>query len=135
MAASKSKNRKRKKLHLRSVYVIARPLHIGGHLSFLSDGKFPLCHWGLLVTKVKRTEMCNRMRSLENVAHGVSDIKPWGTMFELQRDSHNKNTHNVIYNFEGEEWYIEWKHILMAFIGTTNFSDNRLTKEGEIIIN
>jgi len=60
--ASKSKKRKRKKSHQRNVYIIARPLQIAGHASSLSNGKFPVCHWGLLMTKAKQIDMYKLMR-------------------------------------------------------------------------
>ena len=126
-----SKNRKRKVSRHRNVYVIARPLQSAGPASFLSEGKFPFCHWGLLVTKFKEVEMSRRIRNVENTVRDPSRAKPWGTLFELCRDAHDKNTYNVEYDFEGEEWYLEWKHISVAFIGNTDVSDEKLAEEGE----
>jgi hypothetical protein len=129
------KNRKRKNSRHRNVYIIARPLQIAGRASFLSDRKFPFCHWGLLVTKTKPVEMSWRIRNIENTVRDRSSTKPWGTLFELCRDPYNKNTYNVGYGFLVEEWYLEWKHISMAFIGNTKVSDEMLVDEGEIHIN
>jgi hypothetical protein len=103
--------------------------------SFLSEGNFPICHWRLLVTKLKKAEMFRRIQNMETTVCGCSGMKPWGTLSELLHDAHNKITHNVVYDFLGEEWYLEWKHITVAFIGQTYVSEEMLTKEGEIYIN
>lgn len=57
------------------------------------------------------------------------------TLGDILHDAHNKITHNVVYDFLGKDWYLEWKHITVAFVGQTYDSEEMLTKEGEIYIN
>jgi hypothetical protein len=56
MAARRSKGLS-KAQRKRSVYILARPIKAAEKLSFLSEGKFPLCHWALLVSSHSVSEL------------------------------------------------------------------------------
>lgn len=64
----------------RSVYILARPIKKAGQLRFLSEGKFPLCHWGLLISPY------NRRQLLHHIQKGTQS---WGMIFEISLSLHN----------------------------------------------
>src|SRR5256885_8008247 len=43
---------RRKRKRRRFVYVVARPLKAAGPFTFVSEGKFPICHWGVLFSEL-----------------------------------------------------------------------------------
>jgi hypothetical protein len=100
MGSSARKSEKRKKKRERAVYIFARPLKLAGRAGSLSDGKLPLCHWGMLVSKCNKEELKKRLERLD-----LSKAESWGTFIELNRNSENKIIHNMIRNFSAEEWY------------------------------
>jgi hypothetical protein len=125
MGNSARKSGKLKKKSERAVYIFARSLKLAGRAGFLSDGKLPLCHWGMLVSKYNKDELKKRFERLD-----PSKAESWGTFIELNRNPENKITHNMIRNFSAEEWYNEWKFISMVFIGETELLDVTLCEEG-----
>ena len=98
MGTSARKSGKRKKKRERAVYIFARSLELGGHAGSLSDGKLPLCPWGLLISKCNEVELKKRRERL-----GPSKAEPWGTFIELNRDPEKKIIHSMIHNFSAEE--------------------------------
>src|SRR5277367_6541797 len=124
------RRRRRRKPAQRSVYIIARPLQAAGRLSIFSDGKFPVCHWGLLVTRRSREEVLSQwMRYCETT--DPSYLPPWGTMIELNRLPDNTNIYNVSTDFGLKDWYaICGPSISIMYVGETEFSDANLTAKG-----
>jgi hypothetical protein len=123
MCAAKSAAKKR------SVFVIARRLQIAGPLSFSSDGKFPICHWGLFVTDSRHADVTSRWLKYRETRNPV-DLPPRGTLFELVRSPDYKNSHNKTPNFGPEEWEAEWGCAFIQYIGDTIVSDQDLSAEG-----
>lgn len=116
---STSSSKKRRK---RSVYVVARPLKSAGHLSFLSRGKLPLCHWGVLVSRYGPAELQSRCASESK----DSKLSSWGTVFELFRTPENKNLYHVIEDFGPAELANEWSCVCITFVGKTTMSNHKL---------
>src|SRR5271163_3555123 len=105
---------KRKK---RNVYIISRPLTAAAHfnLSFLSDGKLPLCHWAVLVSDFDRVELQQHLQSLrDNPNRCRSSL---GTLIELRRTETNVNTINVVREFGEIELNDEWHVMGVKYIG------------------
>jgi hypothetical protein len=119
---SSTKNRRK-----RSVYIIARPTTIAGHLSSLSQGKFPLCHWGLLVSTHSESDLQTRCTML-NLVDDTTALEGWGTLFELIRtEAGNKPQ---IKEFGPGDLLREWGHACIAYVGKTKSSDHSLSMEG-----
>jgi hypothetical protein len=120
--------RRKKRRKKRSVFVIARPLQIAGPLSFSSDGKFPICHWGLFVTD-SHADVTSRWMKYRKTRNPV-DLPPRGTLFELVRGPDYKNSHNKTPNFGLEEWDAEWGCVSIMYVDKTLASDQDLSAKG-----
>jgi hypothetical protein len=120
---------KRRRKRRRFVFIIARPLTIaGGAFYFLSEGKAPLCHWGLLVT-VHNPSVIKAQWDAFIEGNDPSALKPWGTLFELCRLPGNKISHHKLTNFSLKEW-LTWGAISYAYVGRTGVSDEVLSAQG-----
>jgi hypothetical protein len=125
-----ARRRRQKRKRKRSVYIIARPLKAAGPLSVCSDGKFPVCHWGLLVTSRSREEVIVQWRKYCETTD-PSHLPPWGTMIELSRLPDNTNVYNVSTDFGLHEWYKMWgPSISIWYVGETGASDSHLADRG-----
>lgn len=120
------KRRKRK----RFVYVIARPLKNAGSLDFLSDGKYHLCHWALLVTH-SRPELGTNPKDSLMGAQSSTRRHLQGTLFELCRSPNGLNF-NIVEDFKLEKWWNEWSFVMCKYAGETRVSNQNLSDEGEI---
>jgi hypothetical protein len=125
MTATRRSTKARRK---RSVYIVARPTTIAGHLSSLSQGKFPLCHWGLLITAHTETELKTRCLMLNFADIDTSALERWGTLFELIR-TENGNKPQIT-EFGPGDLLREWGHACIAYVGKTKSSDYNLSMEG-----
>ena len=123
MSASPRALSSHKKPRKRSVYVVARPLSKAGPFSFLSEGKFPLCHWALLVSEHGHVDLRDRVNRL------APDTASWGTGFELHR-MEDKNAAHLIKEFGPAEFLGEWSAACVAYVGKTESSDHILYIKG-----
>lgn len=123
--------RRKKRRKKRSVFVVARPLKMAGAFSFSSDGKFPLCHWGLFVADYHHSDVTSQLEAFLK-SRDYSNPLPRGTMFELVRLSDNKISHQKIEAFGLEDWQAEWGHVAMKYIGKTELTDQDLATEGDV---
>jgi len=134
MPSTDRSRQRRKRKRRRSVYIIARPLRAAGPLAPFSDGKFPVCHWGLLVTSCSRNEIASHWLKYRETGE-PSFLPPWGTMIELRRHPDNTTTYNVNANFSMCDWYTEWGfNISIMYVGETRESDTSLASQGKIHI-
>ena len=112
---------------VRHVYILARPIKMAGVLSKVSHGKFPVCHWGLLLGNMKT--FYAEESSFDRLA--LDTPSEWGTLFELYRDPvMNTNTPNVVYGFGHSELRDEWKFLSLRKVGTTALQDNQIYEHG-----
>src|SRR5579859_652257 len=119
-----SHHNKRRK---RFVYVIARPTKVAGLLGGLSEGKFPLCHWGVLVSHLNldALRIQNMMLQL-----GLDEVeREWGRLFELRRTEEGKNSVHIS-TFGVERLLTDWPHACIGYIGRTKVSDFGLSMKG-----
>jgi hypothetical protein len=112
----------------RFVWIFARPLTIGGALlssvvASTSAGRYPLCHWGVLVTGVSR----NLIRDLPVGTRDTTDLE-LGKMWELQPRS-GENT-VVIRPFNASILSEEWRHHSAQYVGATTLTDEQINIEG-----
>jgi hypothetical protein len=124
----KSRKKRRKK---RAVFVVARPLKAAGMLSFSSDGKFPICHWGLFVIDTRHAQISSQWNKFRET-RDPCNLPPHGTMIELVRLPGNINSHNLIHDFGLEQWDDEWKYVAIRYVGDTYVSDGELATEGTL---
>lgn len=111
----------------RSVWIFARPLTMGGALfspfaGSTSAGRYPLCHWGVLVTEA--------LTDFENLTPGTqssTDLE-LGTMWELQ-PVNGQNT-VTCRSFNSFLLYDEWRHYSAKRIGATRMTDEQINAEG-----
>src|ERR1700735_5432124 len=118
MTATRRSTKARRK---RSVYIVARPTTIAGNLSSLSQGKFPLCHWGLLVSAHTETELKTQCLMLNFADNDTSALERWGTLFELIRTENGNKPQ--IKEFGPGDLLREWGHACIAYVGKTKSSD------------
>lgn len=111
---------------LRSLYVVARPIRKTGRLklSFLSQGSFPFCHWGLFVSPYNENELLETMlQQSESIPEaGYSGL---GTLVELQQTQHGNKPH-VVNDFQ----ICSWEQAVFAFVGGTEMSDDEIVEHG-----
>lgn len=123
---------------VRHVYVLARPLKVAGVFSFLSHGKFPLCHWGVLLSELeyleKRANVFLEFFGEVRTSPGFlteHTHKVWGSLFDLYRDPiTHKNKPHVVYNFGHSELHREWRVLALRKVGTTMFQDGQIYEKG-----
>jgi hypothetical protein len=107
---------------------MARPLNVAHRLqlSSVSDGKFPLCHWAVLVSPYNTRQLTHKLESPERCS-------TLGTVIQLERvGSTNTATITPDFGSEGElgsDWYFP---LSIADVGTTTYSDEILEDQGLI---
>jgi hypothetical protein len=106
----------------RSVYVIARPVKKAGSFSPLSQRKFCLCHWGLLISLYSENEL----------DQCIQERKPWGSLFEISNDDGKLKLERTE-NFNGRSSAADWSYTFSMYVGKTRKSDRRIYKHGNIL--
>ena len=113
-----------------SVWLLARPLSWADWIiliQWVSDGKYPLCHWGVLVTPIDVTEENAFIQKLADSA----DTDIFGTVYELFRDASNQNSVNIKRPFTDAILRAEWPTFSAKYLGTTEMSYEQIENEGE----
>src|SRR5271155_1658919 len=116
-----------------SVWLFARPLSWADFiiaLQWVSDGKYPLCHWGVLVTHLDITANDEFMRRGPHIS--TSEVFDLGIMYELRRNDINQNTVNVIRPFSTKSLEAEWRLFSAKYIGTTETHHDQIELEGTL---
>jgi hypothetical protein len=106
----------------RSVYILARPMKRAGYLGILTGGKFPLCHWAVLVSP-------HNQREFRDHSQGIKEIDCWGTMFEISADPHKVQVLNV-HEYFAQHFTLDGVDVRMAYIGKTHLPDYRISHHG-----
>jgi len=119
MAPTRGSTSSIRKRRRRSVYIIARPTSVAGGLSSLSQGKFPLCHWGLLLSPYNEIELRTQCLML-NIDENLETS--WGTLFELRRTKDGTNEPQIT-KFGPMELLNAWNYACIAYVGKTKVSD------------
>jgi len=115
----------------RSVWLFARPLSWADFivaLQWVSDGKYPLCHWGVLVTHLDITANDEFMRRTPDIS--PTQALDLGIMYELRRNDINQNTVNIIRPFSTAS--AEWRLFSAKYIGTTEMVHEEIEVEGTV---
>lgn len=125
----RKKKKRRKKSAARSVFFVARPLKDAGPFGFLSDGKVPLCHWGLFISNEDPSNVISWWEKYRRTKE-LSDPPSRGTLFELARLG-SKCTVSKRQDFGLELWDAEWGHIWVKYAGETKRTDEELGYFGD----
>jgi len=134
MPPSRAPNvRRKKRRKKRAVFIVGRPLKLARQfsVSFISDDKFPICHWGLFLTDDRTCDRAwKRYRNTRNPA----DLPSRGTLFELLRVEGDKNSCKKTGDFGLEDWEEEWDFVSITYAGQTSLSDQHLSEAGGLPI-
>jgi len=114
----------------RYVWVFARPLSWAAvlGLQWVSSGKYPLCHWGLLVTRLEFSTVKSALLA-DNLDSNLQDFE-LGTMWELRREEGTHITVEVTRPFKATHARGLWATLQAERIGTTKKSDRQIQQEG-----
>jgi hypothetical protein len=107
-----------------NVWMIGRPLDFPSCISFVSRGKLPFCHWGVLVSEMSQLELeAEWCKTQTSEPSGRALMKAvWGNMYELYRDPQtNLNKPNVVTDFGPSSLVAEWTYSVKIYVGTTLF--------------
>ena len=119
-----------KKTEDNSVWLLARPLSHALRIPVLaasSAGKFPLSHWGILVTDL----------SLEDISMTLRDIgfsmatehQPLGNLFELNQCPNGTNTLNTTSPFRQKDLRAHWPMASFKYVGKTLDSKTQIEQK------
>ena len=116
-----------------SVWIVARPLDLPDYISFISRGRLPFCHWGVLVSSIGRWDIESEWFEMEmtepNSRHTLS--RSWGSLYELYRDpASDKNRPNVITGFGPSAVVDEWAHSVAHYVGQTTATSAQICLAG-----
>lgn len=111
----------------RGVWIFARPMQFGTIFGsqFVNHGKYPFCHWGVLVTSL---DFGSAQRILGEIEQEIDDMI-LGTMWELLRDV---DGNNVIHAWELSVSDVkeQWNMFSAEYLGRTILTGGETQKEG-----
>jgi hypothetical protein len=110
----------------RAVWILAKPIEVPG--KFLLQDKFPLCHWGLLLSGLEASELMTQWYQWRKL--GQLPAESWGTLIELCRMPGNLNKYRVVNAFGNTEISGKWKRCAIAYCGESHLSDAELSTHG-----
>ena len=118
----------RRERSARSVYIVARPINKAGPLSPLSEGKFSLCHWALLISPINENELRSH---IERQASSCCESRQssWGTLFEIFNVDGTVQV-NVVEHF-GRHISPDWGYAYIMHLGETYLQDAKIVRHGE----
>ena len=111
-----------------NVWLMARPLSRTSFippLTSLSDGRYPLSHWGVLVTDLPVNDIEHH---LEN-PYGSAEWQ-LGTLYELRRIHENNHSVNIIKPFLSSDLRVEWRRVSKMWLGVTTKSHEEISVIG-----
>ena len=105
-----------------SVWIIARPIDLPDYISFISRGRLPFCHWGILVSHLNHSELQAEWFETEKMEleYRRDVMGNWGNLYELHRDPEtDKTLPNVMTDFGPSSLVDEWAYAVAEYVGTT----------------
>ena len=116
----------------RFVWIFARPLQFATIFGsqFVSHGKYPFCHWGILVTSLDFIAAQKFLTEIETREAECEDTI-LGDMWELFRGEDNTNTIDVTRAFKLSNVKEEWSVFSAEPLGTTMMTDEEIQNEGK----
>jgi len=111
----------------RGVWIFARPMQFGTIFGsqFVNHGKYPFCHWGVLVTSLDFT---SAQRILGEIDREIDEMV-LGTMWDLLRDV---DGNNIIHAWELSVSDVkeQWNMFSAEYLGRTTLMDEETHNEG-----
>jgi hypothetical protein len=115
------------KVRERTVWVLARPITAANNLGFLSEGKFPLCHWAILLSDMSALSF----KVLWHSKHRTQSNNVWRILFELFRGEGDINMPHELQDFGANKELIgTWKTVAATLIGTSPWTDDEISVQG-----
>ena len=113
------------------VWVFSRPLSVAkGFTKRISGGKTAISHLGLLVTTLKVEEMNRILQQHHDKPASITSDEDMGAMWELCRDSENKNYARVTRTFKAKMLSEEWKCCRGKLAGKTTMTSRGIDLAG-----
>jgi hypothetical protein len=106
--------------------LVAKPIRaLSGSFEFLSHGKFPLCHWGFVLSQHNEDQLKELFDRQANCL--LSLFSPLGTLFELKRYPDGQKTWQVnVDDRFGQALPSTWSRMCIGYIGETGCSDEEI---------
>jgi hypothetical protein len=101
-------------------------------LQSLSDGKFPFCHWGVLITTMDISEVMQAIETLRSNDINGLDNMDFGTMYELFRGEGNINSVNISRPVSVKYLRSSWATFSARFAGRTTLSQENIERAGTV---
>jgi hypothetical protein len=118
----------------RGVWLFAKPLSGAQGIPALvstSDGRFHLCHWGVLVTELSVTDLTVILQSNRAGFGGTKDKDDdLGALYELYRIKGSLYTVRISHPFTTSMLRVFWTNFSPKYIGDTQMQDNKIAEEG-----
>lgn len=114
-----------------SVWLLARPLSAANlfpPFESTSNGKYHLCHWGVLITDISIPDM-NVLLS-RTKQDGRRDTTKLGVLYELLRFEGNQNIVNIARPFTALTVREQWRTFSSVYIGKTKLTQEKIEQEG-----
>jgi hypothetical protein len=110
----------------RHVYLVAKPIQaLSGPFEFLSNGKFPLCHWGFVLSQHDQDQLKELFDRQAKCPSSL--LPPLGTLFELKRYPDGRKTWQVNMDDRfGQALPSDWSRLCIGYIGETGCSDEEI---------
>ena len=115
----------------KNVWIFAKPLSGASVIptfitALISRGKFPLCHWGVLITHLTSVDVERLEFRTGELGQGDDSF---GVLWELNRAPDDKNTVNV-QPFTLLTLKNQWIKFSAKYIGTTTMNHDEIQREG-----
>jgi hypothetical protein len=112
----------------RFVYVVARPIKKARNAASLSEGKFSLCHWALLISPYNPHEL---QQCIQNrVENCTRERAAWGKLFEIF-DDRGAIRLRVVEHFGLRQTLMpDWGYACIMHLGRTRLQDEDITQHG-----
>ena len=117
----------------RFVWVIARPLsatRLVAPLEFTSNGKFHLCHWGVLVSDLSIEVLTTLLVESGKTPTTDDNDAVLGELWELTRVEGNIDTVNVTRPFRVSILKAKWMTFSAQRLGTTFMTSDEIRLKG-----
>src|SRR5438105_1676198 len=115
-----------------SVWILARPLSacsVFPPFEWTSRGKYPLCHWGVLVSPLSVVDVKALLYAMRQTRHTTEDSEI-GIMWELEHHVGQLNTVNVTRPFTVSCARKFWNTFNAECVGGTTYNRTAIQAEG-----
>jgi hypothetical protein len=115
------------------VWLFACPLSITTFIpssNATSEGSYPLCRWGILVTQMDVAEFSEILRCVKERMIEMESREP-GLMYELRPCSGNENNLQITRAFSVSAVRAQWGAFSAQFVGTRSMTHEEIERGGK----